>query len=407
MSRVVNSSRAVWPILIVVLAFGVTAANLTASNRQASRVKQPGLPDKAFDLQLRPPLFRWVGNERLALGGGKLQPGAVEKRTFSVAKDEGIAVILSSGDSTIRYALRSPGGKTIVPGETQQDAEYHILARDPGAWILTFKHPDLGPWEVTADARASKSPAIFSYDVRADDPIVEEAHLEVFGRDGDPRVVNRVDPGDPVYVRVFVATDDRTLRGVRWNVKVASWPDGSPVSLAVEDDGHHADGAANDGIFVGAFVPAEATVLYRVQAEAVTPKGTRYTQDSRVEVEEQGDLFIADTITVSPNPRVGKPVTLTTTVTNKATGNAYDAGMLVFLTDLAGNKYGGKDTWEVGEADRRFDLPAGKSLRVSTSWTPTEAHDYEVWLSVHPASDPLGPNVLRKAVVKVRQPQPR
>jgi hypothetical protein len=331
------------------------------------------------------------------VGWREASAGATEKRSFVVPKLEGIAVVLS-GDSTVRYALRTPKGKTIVPGQTSEDAEYHILARGAGLWMLTFKHPEDGQWELTANAQTSKVPAQFSYDVRADDPIVEQAHLEVFPRDGDPRVVNRVAPGDPVYVRVFVATDDRTVRGVRWDVNVASSPDGSPVSLAVEDDGHHADGTANDGIFVGAFVPAEATILYMVNAEAVTPKGTRYTVTSRVEVEEQGDLFIADTIAVSPDPRVGKPVTLTTTVTNRATRDAYDASMLLFLT--VPNKWGGRDTRE--EAHRTFDLAAGKSTRISIAWTPTEAQEYEVWLSVNPTRDPLGTNVLRKTVVKVR-----
>jgi hypothetical protein len=384
----------------VLLASWAVCAVLTGTSSRPSPKAHPSpprLPDHVFNVQLRPPVFRWIGNERLVLAGGKLQPGATEKRTFAVPKLEGIAVVLG-GDSTIRYALRRPGGKTVIPEDTPEDAEYHILARDAGLWMLTFKQPEDGQWELTASAPTSNTAAQFSYDVRADDPIVEQAHLEVFPRGGDPRVVNRVAPGDPVYVRVFVATEDRTVRGVRWDVKVASWPDGSPVNVAVEDDGHHADGTTNDGIFVGAFVPAEATIMYTVNAKAVTPKGTHYAETSRVEVEEQGDLFIADTIAVSPDPRVGKPVTLTTTVTNRATRDAYDATMLLFLTEP--NKWGGRDTRE--EAHRTFNLPAGKSMSISTAWTPTKAQDYEVSLSVNPTRDPLGPNVLRTTVVKVR-----
>ena len=105
-------------------------------------------------------------------------------------------------------------------------------------------------------------------------------------------------------------------------------------------------------------------------------------------------------ITVSPNPRVGKPVILEATVTNRATRDAYDAGMMMFLT--VPNRWGGRDTREVGEAHRTFDLPAGKSMRVSTSWTPTEAQDFEVWLSVYPYRDPHMRNVLRKTFVRVR-----
>lgn len=386
---------------LAILASGLllaASASRRTSGARASIAGQPRLPDGVFDVQLPPPVFRWIGDQRLVLDGGKLQPGTRESREFAVPRLEGMAVVLT-GDSTVRYTLRSPAGRIFVPGETREDPGYHVLSRDTGIWMLTFKRPEVGTWGLTADAGTAKLPTHFDFDVRADDPVVEQAHVEVFPRDGHPRVVNRVDAGEPVYVRVFVATDDVAVPGVRWQVRVVAYPNGPLQTISVEDDGRHADGEPNDGLFVGAFVPEEA-LMYVVEADAATPKGIRYETKSRIEIEEQGDLCIADSIVVSPSPRIGEPVRLSVTVMNKAARDAHDARLLMFLT--VPNRWGGRDTREVGEGDRTFDLPAGKAMRISTAWTPTEAQDYEVSLSVSPTRDPTGPDVLRKTVVMVR-----
>src|SRR5438552_2148887 len=159
------------PVLLA--SWAVFAVLTGTSSRPSSMKHQPParLPEHVFDIRLRPPVFRWIGNQRLILDGVKLQPGGREKRMFTVPKLDGMGVALS-GDSTVQYILRSPGGKTFVPGETPEDPEYHVLARGTGLWMLTFKHPEAGQWELAASADTSKIPTSFSFDVRADDPIV-------------------------------------------------------------------------------------------------------------------------------------------------------------------------------------------------------------------------------------------
>ena len=106
--------------------------------------------------------------------------------------------------------------------------------------------------------------------------------------DGDPKVVIRVNPGEPVFVRAFIANDDRPVPGVRWQVK-ARTPAGAIILIPVMDDGLHADGAAADGIFVGAIIAEDGPDgFYALSAEGQPPQGARYLQ--RVEVEAKGDL---------------------------------------------------------------------------------------------------------------------
>jgi hypothetical protein len=300
-------------------------------------------------------------------------------------------------DTLVRFALRSPSGKTLIPGETPENAEYRVLAVDQGrSWILAVGNPEAGEWTVTTEAARLTGPTRYYFDVRADDPVVEETHVEVFSRDGDPRTVNSVPPGEPVYVRVFVATGELAVPGVRWNVVATSY-DGPPIPIAVEDDGHHADGAAGDGVFVGAFVAAEEP-LHWINVNATTPQGTRYTEESRVEVMERGDLLIADTIEVSPDPRGGIPVTLTVTVENKGTLDFKNVNLDLFLAL-------GETKWEEKGARQTFDIRAGESRRVSTSWIPSPRQEYLVRLTIEPFLEPFTSdlaNNTRKTIVRVR-----
>jgi hypothetical protein len=280
-----------------------------------------------------------------------------------------------------------------------------------GVWILAVKHPEAGVWTVTVDATASKGRATYSIDIRADDPVVEEAHLEVMPRDGNPRVVNLARPGAPVYVRVFVATDDRPLPGVRWNV-LAHTPSDSVITVPVMDDGQHADGAAGDGIFVGAFIAEKGPIptnipkedekffahwLYQLRAEGQTPAGIRYVTESRIEIAPKSDLLIADSIRVSPDPRVGNPVTLTVTVKNDGVFDYRGVTLDLSLT-------AGRETWVEEVSRRTFDLLAGESRRITTSWTPHEAGEHGVRLTIYPFIEPEGDvdNNYRSTTVSVR-----
>jgi subtilase family serine protease len=90
-----------------------------------------------------------------------------------------------------------------------------------------------------------------------------------------------------------------------------------------------------------------------------------------VQAEGQNDLRIADTITVSPRePRAGEPVKLAVTV--KGDGSADNRGAELEL------RVGGEPV-----STQRFDLRAGESRRIVTTWKPRAPGRYHVVLTVN------------------------
>src|SRR5262249_7313753 len=143
-------------------------------------------------------------------------------------------------------------------------------------------------------------------------------------RDSDPRYsMAPVMPGTPVYVRVFLVKGARTVPGVEWTVSARAYPrdtrradNDTRQQIPVFDDGRHADGVAGDGIYVGTIRTQGPDALDQVYAAAKTPEGIKYTTLDHFTVQAKYDLLIASDILVSPDPRVGQPVTLTVTVKN-------------------------------------------------------------------------------------------
>jgi hypothetical protein len=210
-----------------------------------------------------------------------------------------------------------------------------------------------------------------------------------------------MEPGTPVYVRAFVVKSDHLVPSVEWKISALILPadtlqtqQDSLQEIPVFDDGHHADGVAGDGIYVGTLRTQGPDALYQIVAEARTPNGIRYAASGDVEVRAKYDLLIADEIVVSPDPRVGKPVTLTVTVKNDGRHDYRGVG---FELDV--------DQREERGSRQTFDLKAGESRRIVTKWTPDSAGDHEVNLSIDPFIEPYEvdyANNARSTTVKVR-----
>ena len=329
-----------------------------------------------------------------------VQPKTRENQTIDLPKFEDMKVIML-GDSTLRYVFRSPTGRSFVPGETPVSDGFSSGGAG-GFQVFRLERPEPGRWTVTVDAAASSRPAQYGIDISTSGSVEEQPHLETMTRDSDPRYsMAPVEPGTPVYVRAFVVKGDRPVPGVEWKISARIYPmdslrtpKDSLQEIQVFDDGHHADGAADDGIYVGTLPTQGPDALYRILAEAKTPKGIRYTTSGDVEVQAKYDLLIVDEIVVSPDPRVGKPVTLTVTVKNDGHRDYRGVG---FELDV--------DQQEERGSRQTFDLKAGESRRIVTTWIPYSAGDHKVNLSIDPFIEPYEvdyANNGRSTAIKVR-----
>ena len=119
----------------------------------------------------------------------------------------------------------------------------------------------------------------------------------------------------------------------------------------------------------------------------------QYVVTGTIEVQAKNDLLIADTITVSPlNPRVGEPVALTVTVMNDGTVDSKGVELELLI-----------DRREI--SSQKFNLAAGESRRLATTWTSSAPGNYEVQLSINPFLEPYASdfeNNTRRADVTVR-----
>src|SRR5262249_40881898 len=157
-------------------------------------------------------------------------------------------------------------------------------------------------------------------------------------------------------------------------------PRESKITIPVFDDGLHADGAADDGISVGGVVADGPDGFYELGARAKCPDGVEYTATSNFEVQAKNDLLIADSIQVVPaNPTVREPVALTATVMNDGTVDS-KAVELEFYVD------------HKKISSKTFDLNAGESKVVTTTWTPPASANYDVMLTINPDLEPYASN---------------
>ncbi len=184
----------------------------------------------------------------------------------------------------------------------------------------------------------------------------------------------------------------RPVTGTSWDIQARS-PKGIAISIPVHDDGRHADGAANDGISVGALVAEGPDGFYELRATAHSPSGVEYVVTGTIEVQAQNDLLIAGEIEVSPRePKAGEPVTLTVTALNAGAVDSPDVELEFFL--------GARK-----ESSQRFGLKAGESKKIATTWTPGAANNYDVQMTINPDTEPYAINFennTKRASVAVR-----
>src|SRR5258706_8987116 len=356
--------------------------------------------NSVFNATLPPPALHNAGDTHLSALVGLVQPKARENQTFDLPKFKNMLVMML-GDSTLRYVFRSPTGSLFVPGETP-DFDGFSSGDMGGLRMFRLERPESGRWTVTVDAAASSRPAYYRIEVSTSGSVEEQPHLETMTRDSNPRYsMAPVEPGTPVYVRAFVVKSDRLVPGVEWKISARTFPadtlqtpQDSLQEIPVFDDGHHADGAADDGVYVGTLRTQGPDALYQIGAQAKTPKGIRYATSGDVWVQAKYDLLIADEIVVSPDPRVGKPMTLTVTVKNDGNHDYTGARFELYV-----------DKREESGSRQMLDLKAGESRRVVTQWTPDSAGDHEVNLSIDAYIEPNEvdyTNNARRTTVKVR-----
>jgi len=405
-----QAARWVNPVGPIVVALFLTAASGALAHLRAHAAVPPAARrsdrsvESIYDVTLRPPILRKSGDTHLSAVVDSIQPRSQATKTLIVPRLEDMNVTML-GDSTLRYSFRSPSGRRFVPDGIYKGDGY--TSGGAGQFrILVVQHPEPGNWSVTVDATASSASGFYAILINSNGAAEEQAHLETMVRDSDSRFNTSVEPGTPVYVRAFVLNGERPVPGVRWSVRADWIDDPTHDSLAVKtareswqeipvfDDGRHADGAAEDGIYVGILHTRASDGLYRVAAEGKTPGGVAYFKSDHVAVRAKYDLLITEEIVVSPDPRVGKPVTLTVTVKNDGPRDYRGARFELHV-----------DKREKRGSQQMIDLKAGESRRVVTQWTPDNAGDHEVNLSIDAYIEPYEvdyANNARRATVKVR-----
>jgi hypothetical protein len=344
-----------------------------------------------YDVVLEPPAFlQPVGENHVFVAKGVVRPGGKESKSFVLPKVEGMTALLLGDEIT--WSFRSPRGDTIVPGKTADLAGYDYAAEEDGIAAFTFKDPEPGRWTVAIEAAGTGTTAAYAVDIRADGRAEEVAHLETMLRDSRPNDSFFARPGDPVFVRAYVARRGQPVPGARWDIRALT-PRDSAIAIHVFDDGRHADGSMDDGVFVGAIVAEGPDGFYQLRAECQTPAGSQYVVSGTIEVQPKNDLLIADSIDVSPRyPRAGERVILAVTVVNDGTAEFRNVELELWV-DM------------IKMSTQRLDLKPGESRRVATTWVPARALNYVVQLSLNSYDEPYASdlaNNTRRAIVSVR-----
>lgn len=349
------------------------------------------LDPNVYQVPLRPPAFDRASGESPAFAAkGIVEPGTSRSETLVMPELARVTVRIQS--EGLRYEFRSPRGTTIVPGETKNHGGYTEVAGPQGLAGFTLDHPDPGKWTVAIEVDADAGQTPYSIGLETEGTADEVARLETLVGGADPKVPALARPGDPVFVRVLLESGGRAVADVDWDVQVLT-PGGGRIAIPVHDDGQHADGAAGDGVFVGAFATRGPDGFYRVRAAGRSPSGAERVANGTIEMESRNDLLIADDIAVTPaQPKVGEPVTLTVTVKND--GTIDDHGVELAL-EVDGRKI----------SSQKLDLAAGESKLVSTGWTPADTGSHAVNLTIAPWLEPSGSdfaNNVRKTTVTAR-----
>jgi hypothetical protein len=343
-----------------------------------------------YDVELKPPATHQAADYHVFVAKGVLKPGAQETKRFILPKLARMGgLLLGEG---VTWSFHTPSGKVIVPGETKSGAGYNYAVARAGMASFSLEHPEQGAWTLVMESSRADTAVAYAIDILSAGPAEETAHLEMMLRDSDPNTSFLARPGDPVFVRAFVAKDGRPMPGTKWDVRALT-PSDSAIAIPVFDDGRHADGSAGDGVAVGSIVAKGPDGFYQLRAEVQTPSGGQYVVTGAIEVQADNDLLIADSIGVSPqNPKVGEPVTLTITALNEGVVEFKKAELELYVD-------------RIKVAEQQLDLKPGESRRVATRWVPSRPKDFIVQLTLTSYDEPYGSdltNNTRRTVVRVR-----
>ena len=89
-----------------------------------------------YDVVLKPPaILQETGENHVFVEKGVLRPGTKETRSFVLPQLDGMTALLLGDEVT--WSFRSPGGDTIVPGETANHAGYEYAAAQIGRGIAS------------------------------------------------------------------------------------------------------------------------------------------------------------------------------------------------------------------------------------------------------------------------------
>lgn len=374
--------------------WAVVTSLLVAANASGDQGVQPS-PRAAppFDVELRPPgVNEEVRDNTVFWAIGRLEPRAKDTRRFVLPKVASIWAWLL-GDGLI-WSFRAPGGEVFTPGMTTNSARYEGGVAPSGFGGFALESPEKGEWTMTVEAPRADTAVSYHATVWARGPAEEVAHLEFIQPQSHPKLQSVAQPGDRVFVRTFVARAGQPVAGTSWDVR-AKTPRDSFIVIPVFDDGEHADGQASDGVFVGAIEAEGPAGFYAVRAESRTPDGVQYVVVGDVDIQPKGDLLIADSIVVSPmTPKAREPVSLTVTVVNDGEME-FEGVELELYVNMARNPV----------SEQPLDLKPGESRRMTMTWVPDRAADYEVQLSITPWQEPYWSdfkNNTRKTTVRVR-----
>jgi hypothetical protein len=260
----------------------ITLILLLLATAKASLAQAPSSED-TFDVRLKPPVMGGSGPIQFIIDDtGTLEPSAKQTKSFMVPKRAAMSALMIANGVT--WSFRTPGGEVIVPG----NAEGHD---DGGALngLATFSLENPEPCEWTVEVASSSDTSVnYGLQVQTRGSVDETAHIETMLGDSGPDQSFRAQPGDPVFVRVFVANRGQSLPGMHWRVQALT-PRDSLIEIPVFDDGMHADGEAGDGVSVGAVVAEGPDGRYRLRAEGRTPLGDRYVTVAMIEVQSKSE----------------------------------------------------------------------------------------------------------------------
>lgn len=206
-----------------------------------------------------------------------------------VEASERLSVMLLAPGGGWDVAVQSPvdraAGKIAASGATRSTGELALGGQAVSGDVYTFEHPASGDWRLTVTGAVRKATAPQAPGtpdgyllVSTDSPLRLYTHLASYDLVAGKTV------GLVAYA--FDARADQAAgapRPLAGAIRQASMrlttPAGQARTVAMFDDGRHADGHAGDGVW-GGLVPhaAAGTWIAQVEASGVTPEGQRFVR---------------------------------------------------------------------------------------------------------------------------------